>query len=193
MRRKKSDKTSSGQVLDFPGSSRPAAAAKRGKKKDFKTILMEQAMDEFDPFDEISDEGGIPIFHKILFNDAAEFLLNLNVSLKACLYLDAETIPKKLSYTKSATENERFLGVLYHSTYPDQEDALVYDYEMEGFFREFIVAIIIDIHNRFEVYEARYAAELAEDSDFRIAMALIGATRTPLFQNTEQLDFDIPF
>ena len=192
MRRKKTDKPDGGQVVMFPGKTPKPIAAKK-TKNDFKSILMAQAMDDFEPFDEFSTKDGIPVFHKVLFNDATEFLLNLNVSLKACLYLDAQSIPEKLGYTKPATEDERMAGALYHTTYHDDNDGIVYDYEIDGFFRELLPLIILDIHNRFEEYEKRYAAELAENGDFRIAMALIGATRTDMFQNTEKVDFSLSF
>ena len=192
MRRKKTDKPDGGQVVMFPGKTPKPIAAKK-TKNDFKSILMAQAMDDFEPFDEFSTKDGIPVFHKVLFNGATEFLLNLNVSLKACLYLDAQSIPEKLGYTKPATEDERMAGALYHTTYHDDNDGIVYDYEIDGFFRELLPLIILDIHNRFEEYEKRYADELAENGDFRIAMALIGATRTDMFQNTEKVDFSLSF
>lgn len=194
MRRKKTDKPDAGQVVMFPGKNQKPVAVKKAKN-DFKSILMAQAMDDFDPFDEFSTKDGIPVFHKVLFNDATEFLLNLNVSLKACLYLDAQSIPEKLGYTKPPTEDERMAGALYHTTYhgDGDDDGIVYDYEIEGFFRELVPLIILDIHNRFEEYEKRYADELAENGDFRIAMALIGATRTDMFQNTEKVDFSLSF
>ena len=192
MRRKKTDKPDGGQVVMFPGKTPKPIAAKK-TKNDFKSILMAQAMDDFEPFDEFSTKDGIPVFHKVLFNDATEFLLNLNVSLKACLYLDAQSIPEKLGYTKPATEDERMAGALYHTTYHDDNDGIVYDYEIDGFFRELLPLIILDIHNRFEEYEKRYADELAENGDFRIAMALIGATRTDMFQNTEKVDLSLSF
>ncbi|MBQ7515142.1 MAG: hypothetical protein IJS96_02565 [Schwartzia sp.] len=190
MRRKKPDIPSgakgNGQILEFPRLRKAAPARAKG---DYKTVLLAQAMEMYEPFDEYKSGDGIPVFHKVLFNDATEFLLNLNVSLKACLYLDAQTIPKKLEFVKPPTENERATGALYHAVYEDGSDGLLYDYEIEGFFREYLAAIIIDIHNRFEEYEARYAVELATDGDFRIALAIIGATRTPMFKCTEQVDY----
>ena len=192
MRRKKSDAsaddTGSGKVLQFPRGRARSTGKGRGAKEDYKAILLGQAMEMYEPFDEYKSGDGIPVFHKVLFNDATEFLMNLNVSLKACLYLDARTIPKKMEFVKAPTENERAAGVIYHAVYADGNDGLLYDYEIEGFFREFLAAIIVDIHNRFEEYEARYAAELAVDGDFRIAMAIIGATRTSMFKCTEQVD-----
>ena len=192
MRKKQIDKPGAGKVISFPGPRRPAPPTDKGKKHDFKPILMEQAMDDSMPFEEF-EEDGIPLFHKVLFNDATEFMLNLNVSLKTCLYLDAQSLPNKLEFTAPPTESERLTGALYHTTYPDEADGIVFDYEMEGFFRELLALIILDIHNRFEEYEKRYANELAENGDFRIAMALIGATRTDMFRNTEKVDLSIPF
>lgn len=192
MRKKQTDKPGRGKVVSFPGSRRPTPPPAKGKKHDFKHILMAQAMDDMMPFEEF-EEDGIPLFHKVLFNDATEFLLNLNVSLKTCLYLEAEAISNKLEFTAPATDSERMTGALYHTTYPDGTDGIVFDYEMEGFFRELLALIILDLHNRFEEYEKRYANELAENGDFRIAMALIGATRTDMFRHTEDVDLSIPF
>lgn len=192
MRKKQTDKTKRGKVVSFPGSHRPTPPLAKGKKHDFKHILMAQAMDDMMPFEEF-EEDGIPLFHKVLFNDATEFLLNLNVSLKTCLYLDSEAIPSKLEFTAPVAEADRMTGALYHTTYPDGTDGIVYDYEMEGFFQELLPLIILDLHNRFEEYEARYADELAEDGDFRIAMALIGATRTDMFQHTEEIAPNLEF
>lgn len=192
MRKKQPDKPDNGKIVSFPGARRPAPSPGKAKKYDFKHILMDQAMDDMMPFEEF-EEDGIPMFHKVLFNDATEFLLNLNVSLKTCLYLDAEAIPKKLEFTAPATEEEFTSGVLYHTTYPDGTDGIVFDYEMEGFFRELLPLVILDLHNRFEEYEERYAEELAENGDFRIAMSLIGATRTDMFCHTEKIDPSISF
>ena len=103
MRKKQTDKTKSGKVVSFPGSHRPTPPPAKGKKHDFKHILMAQAMDDMMPFEEF-EEDGIPLFHKVLFNDATEFLLNLNVSLKTCLYLDSEAIPStRMARTASCT------------------------------------------------------------------------------------------
>lgn len=192
MRKKQTDQPKNGKVVSFPGTRRPASPAAKKKNQDFKPILLERAMEDSMPFEEF-EEDGIPMFHKVLFNDATEFLLNLNVTLKTCLYLESEAIPNQLVFTAPATESEWMTGVLYHTVYPDGTDGMVFDYEMEGFFRELLPLIILDIHNRFEEYEKRYANELAENGDFRIAMSLIGATRTDMFRHTEEVDFSLPF
>lgn len=190
MRKKKTDKSENGNVVSFPGTRRPASPARKKKQQDFKSSLLEREMEDLLPFEEL-DEDGIPTFHKVLFNDATEFLLNLNVNLKTCLYLESEAIPNKLEFTAPATDAECMTGALYHTTYPDGTDGIVLDYEMEGFFRELLPLIILDIHNRFEIYEKRYANELAQNGDFRIAMAVIGATRTDMFRHTEEIDFSL--